>query len=110
MFGKNITLSKDNKNTKEDINKPRRFKARRHFPRRNRTDIKNYNKLIKMKGAFDSLSVTFIYPSGAKKVMDIRPEFLEDRKGKQLTEAKIISKLNTLKHDFLAEKYYINKI
>ena len=78
---------------------------------RTRRDIKNYNLLNSMNRNFEgNLNVTFKMVDGSKKTMPLQDSFFKNEKNRTLSEAKILTKLNTIKHDFVADEYIINKL
>lgn len=101
---------------KKTLNKSNNVKklttlTKRIYPKRSFRDIKNFNLLKKLNGDYlNKLNVTFLLLDGTKKILPINNEFFINKNDKKLSESEIIEKLNTLKHDFLAEEYRINKL
>lgn len=92
---------------KKSLNK----KSIKASKKRSFLDIRNYKILCKMEGEFENnLSVKFIFSNEACTVTKLNDAFFKDENGKTITEAEMMFKLNTIKHDYNAEKFIINKI
>lgn len=98
IFGKNLANGVQSK------------KIRKVNPKRDIIDIKNYRVLKSLKGNYnDKLNIKFNLIGGGTKIIPINNSFFVNDNRKKLNEANILEKLNTLKHDFCAEDYIINK-
>lgn len=55
-------------------------------------------------------NVVFTHYDGSSRTLGINTEFVKNDKGRRISASEITFKLNTLKHDFNAEKYEIKNL
>lgn len=94
--------------TKKTNPNKKRFNNKRRYTALER---RNYNTLKSLKGNYKGkLNLSLELKDGSTKVLPINDSFFYSVKNKLLTKIEIIEKLNTIKHDFHAENYTINKL
>ena len=82
-------------------------------PSRSPLSKRNFKILKSLRGNFkDTLTVTFNLFNGGQKVIPLNDQFFQQEQdpSKTITEGQILIKLNTIKHDYHAYEYILNKL
>lgn len=87
------------------MNNKKRFKTKESMLASKNMGIL-YNKMKNEE--LDDITVTFNHYDNTKRVVSLNKSFMENKSGtKLMTPARVIERLNTLKHDFHAETFVI---